>query len=372
MTIPLPTSSAAARKQNCILLKAVFADLLFAALFAVVMLSVAGCTQSPAFSPAANRSIENQPVDIPLIVMIAGSTAALPMLQELTVEFQRQEPDALFDVRGGGSRFGEAAVRAGSVDLAISTLIIEPEDAPPAIVSSSTMSATDSPDSSLPISVTVQSSSVSAEFEVIRAPIALSGLALIVHRNNPVVDLTLEQIQTVYSGRVLLWSELLGDAAADPPTGGWQTEEILLISRDELSGARSLFDERVMTSERLSLTSIIAPTNAAVIESVAANESAIGYVDRAYIAQLLPNAPTDFQGGVDSIRVLAIDGLLPENDAISSRLYPLIYPLYILYRIPPQAVEDGLTAEQVNKFVQLISSEAGQEIVGRYHALVGQ
>ena len=320
-----------------------------------------GCAPASSMQPSVNRSVDNLPDEMPLIVTISGSTAALPMLQELTATYRRQNPDTIFDIRGGGSRFGESAVGMGSTDLAVSTLSVALQ-AEPEI------------DASPTISGAIRATTRESDLELIRAPIALSGLALIVHIDNPITNVTREQLQTIYGGRALQWGEVLGAQVEELPSSKVLQGEILLISREELSGARTLFDERVMMGERLSLTSIIVPSNAAVVEAVAANERAIGYIDRAYVAHLLPNAPDDLLEdvvmGASSIRMLMIDGLLPENSAIASQQYPFIYPLYIVYGINQQSSERDLIDEEVNQFIQLIGSDAGQEIVGRYHTLI--
>jgi ABC-type phosphate transport system substrate-binding protein len=53
---------------------------------------------------------------------IAGSTSMAPVLTALTDAYTRQHPNVVFDLRGGGSTLGEAAIRAGRYDLVASTL----------------------------------------------------------------------------------------------------------------------------------------------------------------------------------------------------------------------------------------------------------
>lgn len=164
---------------------------------------------------------------------------------------------------------------------------------------------------------------------------------MIVHADNPITNLSIEQLRLIYGGRVTDWQAL---------TIEQDLGEIQLIGREEESGARILFDERVMRGERLSLTALIAPTNAAAFELVRGNRFAIGYVDQAYIQNV------DTQ-----VRVVAVDGLLPEPDTIADQTYPLIYPLYLVHRTNPTA--------DVDMFVKWLTSDSGQAIIRQFHVL---
>jgi phosphate transport system substrate-binding protein len=255
-----------------------------------------------------------------------------PVLYDLTSAFTRQHPTILFELTGSTSTTAEEQVMAAQIDLAASTLI------------SST--------------VADGGGQNTRQSTAIRIPIGLDGLALIVHPDNPVAKLSLAQLQALYSGRTLAWAEVGG-----PPL------EVLLISREEGSGNRQLFETRVMGEERVSLTAVVMPTNRDVIDYVAAHPNAIGYVSRAYVTVAVEQAsqsppaanavqPIDAPG----VKVVVLADQLPTQQAIQSQNYPLIQPLYLVSRVRPSGA--------LQQFIDFALSPAGQAIVARYHGRV--
>lgn len=258
------------------------------------------------------------------VIRIAGATAMQPVLYELTTAFTHQHPAVLFELAGGGSTTGEERVLAGQLDLAASTLIspTAPNVAP-------------------------------------RTPIGLDGLAIIVHESNPLVSVTRAQLQALYSGRIFTWAEV-----------GGLSDEVLLISREDGSGSRQLFEARVMGEEQVALTAVVMPTSGDVVAYVAKHPNAIGYVSRAYglaaIDQAAPNgtaaATPDEAAPALGVKVVALDGQLPTQQAIQTQSYPLIQPLYLVSRTRPTG--------WLQQFIDFTLSPAGQAIVARYHGRV--
>lgn len=290
-------------------------------LFLLGALLLAGCGDVTISTPA------------PVTVTVAGSTAMRPVLQALTAEFSRRHPNVVFDLRGGGSTLGEEQARAGQVALGASTLH---ETAP-----TGTDAVPGDPGSPPPTPDPLQ-----------RVPIGVDGLAVVVHATNDIPNLTLLQLRDIYSGSVLDWMQLGG-------TEG----EILLVSREEGSGTQRTFLDRVMADEPMSLTAIVMPTGADVVEYVGRNPQAIGYVSRALVVDLLrvpgegTPAPTPAAAGV---RVVPVEGLLPSTENLLDQTYFLLQPLYFVSNGQPQGV--------ARQFVDFALSPAGQEIVARFHA----
>ncbi|MEZ4619541.1 MAG: phosphate ABC transporter substrate-binding protein [Caldilineaceae bacterium] len=276
-----------------------------------------------------------QPTEVtaakPTTISIAGATAMRPVLLDLTTEFSRQHPNVFFEIAGGGSTVGEERVRAKQIDLAASTLI-----------SPSITSALNTVQQSLPLQ---------------RVPIGLDGLAVIVHQQNPVAQLTLSRLQEMYNGRSWNWQDVGGGDQA-----------ITLITREDGSGSRMLFDERVMGETPVSLTAIVMPTSSDVVEYVAKHPEAIGYVSRAYVLDQLhaqsasQPAATSQSSELPSIRVVMLEGQLPTNETLRTQSYFLIQPLYLVSRGQPQGL--------VKQFVDFALSPAGQAIVGRHHLAI--
>lgn len=257
----------------------------------------------------------------PTTIVIAGSTSMRPVLRALTDAFSRQYADTLFDLRGGGSTLGEEQVRARQIGLAASVLL-PPRD---------------------PVT------NVTVNDGLRRIPVGLDGLAIIVHPTNAVEGLSLVQLRDLYAGNVLDWVQLGGGEG-----------EILLVSREEGSGSRVIFEERVMGETPVSLTAVVMPTAGDVVAYVAQNPEAIGYVSYAYVRDLMDaDAANDAPVGV---RVVPVEGVLPVLDAIKEQQYPLVEPLYLISVGEPQG--------RVRQFLDFVVSPVGQEIVARYHAPV--
>lgn len=280
----------------------------------------------------------------PTTITIAGSTAMRRPLQDLTAAFSRQHPGVLFVIRGGGSTIGEELTRNGAVDLGASTLFV-PEAA----------TGTAEP--------AVAAVAVPAD-TLVRVPIGLDGLALIVHPGNNVAELSLVQVQAIFGGRVLNWLAVGGDAG-----------EIELVSREDGSGARILFEQRVMGEEQVSLTAVVMPTSTDVVEYVSRHPAAIGYVSRAEVAEWIPDtstgappsAPPSEPGGTPvatemppAVKVLRLEGRLPQIESLRSQEYALIQPFYL--------ITDGPASGWVRQFIDFVLSPAGQTIVSHYSA----
>ncbi len=261
----------------------------------------------------------------PVTLTIAGSSSMAPVLTALTDAYTRQYPNVVFDLRGGGSTLGEAAIRAGRYDLVASTLF--PPD----------------PDTGRP--------APPGDEALVRTPIGIDGLAIIVHPSNDVDALSLVQLRDIFSGSVLNWQALGGDAG-----------EVVLVSREDGSGARILFEERVMGEERVSLTAVVMPTSQDVVDYVAGNPAAIGYVSRAHTAAWIPGEAITTTAALAEapVKVLELEGRWPTRETVAAQQYGLTQPLYLITR--------GAPAGRVRQFIDFVLSPAGQAIVARYHA----
>jgi len=295
----------------------------------LLALLAGGCSQAAVATPR------------PVTLQISGATSMTLALEGLADGFERQHPNVLVNVGGGGSALGEARVRAGRVTLGASTFIGEAtEPVTPTAVSPGGQAGT-------PLA------------PLVRVPIGIDGIAIIVHSSNPVAGLTMQQLQDIFSGRILDWEEVGGDAG-----------EILLISREEGSGTRRAFESRVMGELPVSLTAVVMPTSRDVVEYVADNPTAVGYVSGAYVvaaefpgvgADATPSAPADTPEPA-AVRAVPVNGILPTDAAVRSQEYPLIQPLYVVSLGEPRG--------WARQFVDFALSPAGQAIVDRYHVRV--
>ena len=167
--------------------------------------------------------------------------------------------------------------------------------------------------------------------------IAKDGIAILVNAQNEADSLSLADIERIFAGRILDWSEL-----------GSESGEILVVSREEGSGTREAFEEMVMMGKRVTPTAVVMPSSEAVREFVADNPQAIGYISMGFLSP-----------GVKAVKV---NGVEPSPETVRQGKYPLVRPFLLLTR--PEL------SQEIRAFIEFILSPAGQAIVGRRHGRV--
>lgn len=176
------------------------------------------------------------------------------------------------------------------------------------------------------------------EFEY--TEIGKEGFVFFVNTDNPVNNLTTQQVKDIYSGKITNWKEV-----------GGRDEKILAFQRNEGSGSQSRLI-RFMGD-----TPIMEPKREEYVEAmggIARNvadyrnyKNSIGFSFRYYMEGIIKNP---------NIKLLSIDGVAPTLENINNETYSLTGSLYaVTYK--------GNTNENVNKFIQWILSEEGQEII---------
>ncbi len=167
-------------------------------------------------------------------------------------------------------------------------------------------------------------------------PLALDGLVLFVHPDNPVTDLSLASIQAVFNGKIDNWSQLGG---VDAP--------IHLISREAGSGARELFTQRVLARTPLAINAQIVADETAVQHIIATDSLAIGY---------------GMAGGIDAIQPTTIAGIAATTTELANQTYPLSVPLYFVAKAEPQ--------DELRTFLGWLQSEMGQSVLGQRYGRI--
>ncbi len=228
-------------------------------------------------------------------VVIAGSTSVQPLSELLAEEFMKERPGVQVTVQGGGSTAGVRAVTDRVADIgAVSRPLREGEEGLKQFV------------------------------------IALDAIAIVVHPDNPVEELTFEQVREIYAGQITNWSALGGPDRA-----------ISLVTREEGSGTRTAFEELVMGGTPIAEGAVVQNSNGAVRATVAQDPSMIGYLSLAYVTP--------------EVKVLRLDGVEPTVDNVKEGRYPLARPFIYVTREAPQGL--------VKEYLDFVLSEAGQAIV---------
>lgn len=161
--------------------------------------------------------------------------------------------------------------------------------------------------------------------------LAYDGIAVIVNPENPVSDLTLEQIGRIYTGEITNWSEI-----------GGEDGEIVLIGREAGSGTRDGFETITGTEDSCQYRQELTSTGD-VITTVAGNENAIGYASAASVK--------------DSVKALCINGIEVTEETIKDGSYVVQRPFVLVTK------KDTDLSEAAQKFFDYITSEDAKETI---------
>jgi phosphate transport system substrate-binding protein len=155
------------------------------------------------------------------------------------------------------------------------------------------------------------------------------ALSIYVHLDNPVRDLSMEQLAGIFSGMITNWREVGGDDL-----------EIVVVGRQPNSGTFVFLREHVLRGTPYATGTRALPNTTAVALGVARDPAAIGYGGMAY--------------GRD-VRHCSIDGVAPTPENVRNGSYPLSRYLYLYTAGPLQGL--------VQEFVGWVLSEPGQRLV---------
>lgn len=161
--------------------------------------------------------------------------------------------------------------------------------------------------------------------------LAYDGIAVIVNPENPVTDLTIEQIAAVYTGEITNWSEL-----------GGADGEIVLIGREANSGTRDGFESITGTEDLCQYRQELTSTGD-VITAVASNPNAIGYASLASVK--------------DTVKAISVDGVVPSEETVKDGSYAVQRPFVLVTKTGAELSE---IAQAFFDFAT--SAEAGEYI----------
>ena len=169
--------------------------------------------------------------------------------------------------------------------------------------------------------------------------VALDAFVFILNRHNPVADLTIGEIQDIYTGKITNWSQV----------GGGNTE-IHAYQRNENSGSQELMETLVMKDlemieppEPMILEGMMGPIN-----RLSEDRDGIGYSVYFFEEFMAPN---------QEIKLCSINGVAPNHDNIRAGKYPLTTEVYVVIRSDLDRNSDAC------KLRDWLLSEEGQEAV---------
>jgi phosphate transport system substrate-binding protein len=228
-------------------------------------------------------------------VIIAGSTSVQPFAEVLAEEYMILHPGITIDVQGGGSAAGIMATKSGTTNIGMSSRTLAGD-----------------------------------ETSLWSVEIARDGLAIVINPDNPVNNLTLQQVRDIYSGKVTNWSGLGGNKA-----------QIHVFTREDGSGTRSSFESLVMGKTEIMARAMVQDSNGAVRQLVGDDPYAIGFISL---------------GLVDTtVKAVELDGVIPSREHVIDGSYNLSRPFLFLSLKEPT----GLSKD----FIDFTLSVKGKQIL---------
>lgn len=234
-------------------------------------------------------------------VKMAGSTSMQKYVEALGEAFQNKYPDVKVDAQFNGSGEGITAAANGSVDIGNSSRTLKDEE---------------------------------KALGVAENIVATDGIAIVVNKANTVTDLTVDDVEKIYTGSIKNWSEL-----------GGADEAIVVVGREASSGTRGAFEELLGHKEDGAIKYANEQTSTgAVVGSVQGTSGAIGYVSL---------------DGLDAGKVLPVKlGGVEANAAnVASGKYELSRPFVMATK-----GEISEQSETVKAFFEFVKSDEGVEI----------
>ena len=234
---------------------------------------------------------------------IDGSTTVLPIAQRAAEVFMKKNPDVKAFVTGSGSGTGIKALIDGTTMIATSSREAKEKEISDAKAKGVTLTP---------------------------HKIALDGIVPVVHPSMKINDLTLDQLQSIYNGKIKSWKELGGP---DRP--------IAAVSRDTSSGTYEVWEEKVLRKDPVRPDALLVASNGQMVQTVAQNPYAIGYIGIGYVEK--------------SVKGIRVNGKTATEASVRDGSWPIARPLFFY--------SNGVPTGAAGKFVDFLLSKEGQGIV---------
>lgn len=234
-------------------------------------------------------------------IRVTGASTIGPLATELGKAFEAAHPHVRVDVQTGGSSRGINDTRGGLNDLGMVSRPLKDD-----------------------------------ESDLTAYPLALDGITVIVHANNPIAALTRAQIVAIFTGKVTNWQQVGGP---DAP--------ISVVNKEEGRSTLELFCSYYQLKNSDIVAHAVIGDNLQGIKTVVASPHAIGYVS-------VGTAEYEAARGIP-IKLLPIDGVAATSANIANGTFPLARPLNLVAKSPPEGV--------VKEFLQFATSPAAHRFV---------
>ncbi|MDO7786018.1 phosphate ABC transporter substrate-binding protein [Desulforamulus aquiferis] len=267
------------------------------ALVVAAAVAFTGCGQKKEEAPKE----EEKAAGLSGSITIAGSTSVQPLSEELAEAFMSKNSGVTINVQGGGSSAGIKAAKEGAAQIGASSRELKSEE----------------------------------KDGINEYMIALDGIAVVVNSKNEINELTMEQIQKIFTGEVTNWKDFGGQDAA-----------ITVVNREAGSGTYGAFEELVIGSDKkYTDKALTQPSTGAVRTTVAGDVNAIGYISLGSLN--------------DEVKGIKVDGVEPTVENVKSGAFKISRPFLYLTKGEPNEVSKA--------FIDFVMSAEGQNIVKDAH-----
>ncbi len=234
-------------------------------------------------------------------IVVTGSSSVAPLLLEIAKRFESQHQGVRIDVQSGGSSRGLADARKGLAQIGMVSRALRDD-----------------------------------EKDLTAFPIAMDGVCMIVHQDNPVVELSNAQIAAIYRGEVQNWRQVGG---LDAP--------ITVVNKAEGRATLELFTSHFQLAGTAIKAQVVIGDNEQGVKTVAGNVNAIGYVS-------VGTAEYDASQGTP-IKLLPLSGVAATTANVRRGAFPLARQLNLVTNGPPTGV--------VRQLIHLAQSDAVHDLV---------
>lgn len=258
------------------------------------------------------------------VISVKGSDTMVNLSQRWAEVYMEQNKDVSIQVTGGGSGTGIAAIINGTTDIANASREMKQNEIDNA-----------------------KSNGINPK----QIEVALDGIALIVHPQNKIESLTIDQLRDIFTGKIKNWKEV-----------GGSDQLITLYGRENSSGTYEFFKEHVLgkdasgkTNDFASSTQVLQGT-AALGEAVARDQKGIGYGGVGYFAARNDVKILHIKADENSPAIAPAENGKVNYDAIWDGTYSISRYLYCY-------MDEKKYSGSVKKFIDFILSGEGQKLV---------
>lgn len=270
-------------------------SLIHLALFALLLGLPLACTTPVPLIPTP--TLAPSPTAVAPVTLAASDSLA-PALRGAASAFNRGRPEIEVTVLSLADALALQALQQGDADVAVVTWLSE----------------------AVPEAAWIE-------------PVSRDGLAIVVNPQNGLAGLTMTQLQDLYQGRLEDWAAW-GGLPGSP----------VLVSRETASGDSAFFQAWAMRDARISLNALLAPGSDAMLQFVADDALAVGYVSTVWLD--------------GRVRALVVNDVPPVRETIEAGLYPLTRTHFLVTPAEPAGAS--------REFVQWLLAAPGQRVLEAY------